>query len=220
MRPPVSPHARHVALLAAIGILLGGCPWTTVPFVSVQGLIYAARTSALTPLRDAAIDVISLSGNLGKAGAGKVAVIGSASVYSYQVQIDASTLPATPTPFKVVLRNPERPPRDGALLSGVVFLYRPHGSGPEIGRFDLNLDATSSLAALAIEYRANMDPEGGLGVFDPAKAARKLDRGLLAYRFLQAYGQFVAGRTHDAPAASLELAQEASEELPTDLSRL
>ncbi|MBM3274263.1 MAG: hypothetical protein FJZ00_03865 [Candidatus Sericytochromatia bacterium] len=220
MRPPASPPVLRGVLLAGCSLLLAGCPWTAAPYVSVKGLIFAARTSESPPLRDSAIDVISLAGTLGKAGAGKALPTGAASVYGYQVLIDAATLPETPTLFKVVLRNPERAPRDGALLSGVVFLYRPHGSGPEVESFDLNLDATSSLAALAIEYRANMDPEGNLGRFDPAKAAQKLDRGLLAFSFLQAYGKFVAGQTHDPPAASLELAQEASEQLPTDLTKL
>lgn len=201
--------------------MTAACVPQPISYVTLSGFVVPPISVSLSPLAGARLDVVSLKGDLGKAGAATAAdVPGSPGVYSYAVRLDASALPAAPAPFKVALHNPERPPRDGALLSGIVLLFRPPGDLQDLGSFRLDLDATSSLAALGIEYRANLDPDADFSTLKPDRAAKRFERALLTFNFQQAFGSFLAGRTNDAPAASLELAQQASEELPRDLSTL
>lgn len=202
--------------------LVTGCPWgDPAPYVTLSGYVILPRSAAVS-LNSARLELVSLKGDLGKAEVAKLSnATPDGAILSYSVQLDATVLPRTPTLFKLAVINPERAPRDVALLSSLVALHRPEGKGPELAQFRADIDATSSIAALGIEYRVNLDPEGDFQGVNPEKAGLHLGRNnLLTFNFLQAYSQFVAGTKNDAPAASLEIAQQASEDLPEDLKKL
>ncbi|MBM3270830.1 MAG: hypothetical protein FJZ01_24630 [Candidatus Sericytochromatia bacterium] len=212
---------RAVETVVAALALAQGCTPKPVPQVRLFGYVIPPISGASRSLAGSPVDVVALRRDLGKgAAATAVEVAGSGGVYYYEVRLDATVLPAAPLPFKVAVRNPEPAPRDGPLLAGIVRLFRPPGDIEDLGSFRLDLDATSSLAALGIEYRSNLAPDATFAEVDPIKAAKRFDKALMTFNFQQAYGSFLAGRTNEAPAASLDLAQQASEELPPDLSAL
>lgn len=212
---------RILAGVAVPVVMLAGCPGgDPVPYVTLGGYVTPPRNAAVS-LSSARLDLVSVKGDLGKEGVARLVTTSTEGVYRYSVQLDATVLPRSPTLFKLVVQNPEQAPRNVPLLSTLVALHRPDGKGPELGEFRANIDATSSIAALGIEYRVNLDPDGEFAGVNPEKAALHLGRNnLIVFNFLQAYSAFVSGGRNDGPAASLEIAQQASEDLPQNLEAL
>ena len=221
MKPLRSPRLRATFGILAAVLALAGCPGEATPYVTLVGYVIPPRAAQVSPT-GARVDLSSVKGDLGKAEVARLSAVGSdGTLWSYSVQLDATVLPQNAALFKVVVRNPEKAPRDTALLSSLVALSRPPGKGPELASVRADIDATSSIAALGIEYRVNMDPEGDFQGVDPVKAGAYLGRNtLLLFNFINAYGSFVAAKNNDSPATSLDIAQQASEDLPPDLKNL
>lgn len=210
---------RLGAAALAIG-LLGGCPADAIPYVTIQGSVTPPRAPVPVQIVGARIDVVAIKGNLGKTG---VTTVGASTEISgtYTVQLDASTVPSSPALFKILVMNPDRPPRDGPLLAAIVVLNRPPGKGPNLGTMTANLDATSSLAALGISYRAGLQPDLDASAINPLKVAQHLNKNpILVFGYATTYQTFVTLKSNDAPAANFDLALQASEDLPADLSKV
>ncbi|MBI6545482.1 MAG: hypothetical protein HY692_01730 [Cyanobacteria bacterium NC_groundwater_1444_Ag_S-0.65um_54_12] len=211
-------HRFYYGIL--VGIMASGCQAPAIPYVTIKGNIYGLPAPSAIPITEAKIDILSLDGTLGKGGAGRVNDVTGTSA-QFSLQLAAATLPTKPTLFKVSLRNPEPPPRDGPLLVAILVLSRPAGSGPELGTFVADLDATSSVAALGIEYRFSLWPELAASGIDPVSIANYLDRkSTLAFSYAQAYATFIGKGSNQAPAQNQQIAQQASEELPADLAKV
>lgn len=200
-----------------------GCAHTPVPYVSLSGTI-AMPASVGLDLTGAPIDILSLAGDLARLSATTARQTGVATPTEpaqgeYSVEIDARTLPATPTLFVVQLANPAPGPASGPILEALVALSRPEGAGPDLGSVVADLDATSSLAAMAIQYRQSLTPDLATADLSPTAIASYLgNRTSLPFDLATALVTFTDGQSTTAPCASTAIAQEASQALPQDLT--
>ncbi|MBU6428430.1 MAG: hypothetical protein KGR26_05445 [Cyanobacteria bacterium REEB65] len=210
-------------LAVAGAIALSGCS-TPVPYIWISGTITLPASVPLA-LQGTPIGIVSLAGTLARQAATTASQAAPTSAVApgtgeYSLAIDATTLPESPAFFVLQLGDASSAPK-GPLLEAVLALYRPAGRGPLLGSFTANLDATSSLAAMALEYRASLDQDPAATAVDPGKIATYLgQQTALPYDYLTAFLAYLAGQTATAPAASGSLAQDASQALPTDLATL
>ncbi len=204
-------------------VALVGCAGHPVPFVALSGTITLPVPESLS-LDGAAISIVSLSGTLARLGA-TAAVQTQAPTPSqpargtYALEIDASTLPAAPTFFLVQLDNPEPDPWNGPILEAAVALSRPPGAGLDLGGVEVDLDATSSAAAMALQYRQGLSVSLDPARIAPVALASYLGtKTTVAFDFAAAFVRYTTGQTRIAPCDSADIASEASEALPTDLT--
>lgn len=214
---------RFGKLALALALALAGCARHPVPFVALSGTLTLPVPESLA-LDGASISIVSLSGTLARLGATTArqtlaATPAQPAKGSYALEVDASSLPAAPTFFLVQLDNPEPAPWNGPILEAAVALSRPPGAGPDLGGVEVDLDATSSAAAMALQYRQ------GLSVaLDPARIAPVALASYLggktsvAFDFAAAFVRYTTGQTRTAPCDSAAIAREASQALPTDLA--
>ena len=219
-------HSRRIRLTTVSATLLlavSGCAGAVAPYVTVAGAITLPAPAG--QLANAPVSIQSLTGNLVGASTTNASQTVLASFDrpaqgSYSLALDATTLPGTPTLFLITLHAATPgTPGDGSLLEAVVALSRPAGKGPELGTVTADLDATDSLAAMALQYRQSQGQQINASAVDPTAIANYLgNQTNLPFELASAFVQFLAGQTSTAPCATVTLAQQASQALPTDLT--